>query len=416
MYSALERWIFLRSSAGGKLGRDITSSSASVVSQAIGTVFAHLGGRRNWRTLTSEKLSDWMYGYIDHIDATTYIKELTPQGPDIGDQCFAAARIMAALGLFEASLAYEKRGIQFLHRGHLWGRNPSHRLRKVQSAIHRADRDEAIEAVRQFLAHHDSPEKLTFSVLDLLNYVNVWAQSSNSKIESRMIRENPPWSNYVCGRKIVVYGPGTIDPTAPAVPLSDVVARIAGPGSYSWQSEGDLAQGRADVVYMIPETLEALGPTPDERREKVGHFDFLCIKRGEAPYLHNSRKVEAGSRLFLRGHPNMVPLAVIDLLRTPGTNVRVMGSDFFASGSSYRPGSIRTTPEGRPQTNQGSSGNRYDRSTLMASHNAFQNRRLVKNLLDSGRVTGDDAFLEACSLSDLDYARRLDLHYGQHKL
>jgi hypothetical protein len=28
----------------------------------------------------------------------------------------------------------------------------------------------------------------------------------------------------------------------------------------------------------------------------------------------------------------MVPLAVIDLLRTPGTSVRVIGSDFFASG------------------------------------------------------------------------------------
>ena len=363
-----------------------------------------------------KKLIDWVHGNVDHSGATTFIKEVTPHGPGIGEQCFAAARIMAALGLFEASLAYEERGIQLLHRGHLWGRNPSHRLRMVQSAIHRADLDGATEGVRQFLAHYDSPEKLTFSVLDLLHYVDVWANSSNSNIQRRLILENPSWSDYIGGKKIVVYGPGNIDPTAPAIAVSDVVARIAGPGSYSWQSEGDLAQGRTDVVYMIPETLEALGPTPEERREKVGHFDFLCIKRGEAPYLPNSRKVQAGSRLFLRGHPNMVPLAVIDLLRAPGTSVRVIGSDFFASGSSYRPDSIRTTPEGRPQTNQGSSGNRYDRSTLMASHNAFQNRRLVKNLLDSGRVTGDDAFLEACSLSDLDYARRLDLHYGQHRL
>ena len=363
-----------------------------------------------------KKLIDWVHGNVDHSGATTFIKELTPHGPGIGEQCFAAARIMAALGLFEASLAYEERGIQFLHRGHLWGRNPSHRLRMVQSAIHRADLDGATEGVRQFLAHHDSPEKLTFSVLDLLHYVDVWASTSNSKIQRRLILENPSWSDYIGGKKIVVYGPGSIDPTAPAIAVSDVVARIAGPGSYSWQSEGDLAQGRTDVVYMIPETLEALGPTPEERREKVGHFDFVCIKRGEAPYLPKSRKVQAGSRLFLRGHPNMVPLAVIDLLRTPGTSVRVIGSDFFASGSSYRPDSIRTTPEGRPQSNQGSSGNQFDRSTLMASHNAFQNRRLVKNLLDSGRVTGDDAFLEACSLSDLDYAKRLDLHYGQHRL
>ena len=416
MNSALRRWIFLRASAGEKFGRDITSAGPEKISLAVAAGFANLGGRQSWRIIVVKKLIDWVHGNVDHSEATTFIKNLTPHGPDIGDQCFAAARIIAALGLFEASLAYEERGIEFLYRGHLWVRNSSHRLRKVQSAIHRANRDDAIEAVRQFLAHHDSPERLPFSVLDLLHYVDVWANTSNNKIESRMILENPPWSNYVCGRKIVVVGPGTIDPTAPEIAASDVVARIAGPSSFSWQSQGDWAQGRADVVYVIPETLETLGPTPEERREEVGHFDFLCIKRGEAPYLPNYRKVEAGSRLFLRGHPNMVPLAIIDLLRTPGTNVQVIGSDFFASGSSYRPDSVRTTPEGRPQTNQGSTGSLYDRSTLMASHNPFQNRRLVKNLIDSGRVTGDDAFLDACSLSDLDYAKRLDLHYGQHKI
>ena len=413
---AIRRAVFIRSSAREKFGRDITSASPSMISHAIGTVFAHIGGRRSWRTLVGAKLIDWVHGNVDHNAATKFVKELTPNGPEIGEQCFVAARMMAALGLFEASLACEERGIQFLHRGHLWGQNSSHRLRKVQSAIHRADRDGAVECVRQFLTHHDSPEKLTFSVLDLLHYVNVWANSINSTIQSQIILDNPSWSNYIGDKKIVVYGPVNIDPAAPAIAASDLVARIAGPGSYSWQSEADLAEGRANVVYAIPETLEALGPTPEERREKVGHFDYVCIKRREAPYLPNSRKVEAGSRLFVRGHPNMVPLAVIDLLRTPGTSVRVIGSDFFASGSSYRPDSIRTTPDGRPQTNQGSSGNRYDRSTLMASHNAFQNRRLIKNLLDSGRVTGDDAFLEACSLSDLDYARRLDLHYGQHRL
>jgi len=412
----LRRWVFIRSSAGEKFGRDITSSSPSVIAGAVRASFAHLGGHRRWRILVVEKLNDWVFGNVDHTEVTRFLKEIEPNGAGTWDQCFAAARIMAALGLFEASLAYEERGIQFLDRGNLWGTSRSGELRKIQSAIHRADLDGAIGGVRQFLAHHDSPEKLTFSVLDLLHYVDVWANSSNSKIQSRLIQENPSWSDYISDKKIALYGPGNVDPATPTIAASEVVARIAGPGSYSWKSKGDLAKGRANVVYVIPETLKALGPNPEERRKTVGHFDFLCIKRGEAPYLPNSRKVEAGSRLFLRGHPNMVPLAVIDLLRAPGTSVRVIGSDFFASGSSYRPDSIRTTPEGQPQTNQGSTGNRYDRSTLMASHNAFQNRRLVKNLLDSGRVTGDDAFLEACSLSDLDYARRLDLHYGQHRL
>jgi len=412
----VRRWVFIRSSNGAKFGRDITSSSPPVIARAVRAGFAHLGGHRRWRILVVEKLIDWVHGNADHIEVTRFFKEIEPRGPETGEQCFAAARIMAALGLFEASLTYEERGIQFLNHGRLWGTSGSRELRKIQSAIHRADIDAAIGGVRQFLAHHDSPEKLAFSVLDLLHYVDVWANSSNGQILSRQIQGNPSWSDYISDKKIVLYGPGNIDPATPTIAASEVVARIAGPGSYSWKSKGDLANGRADVVYLIPETLKGLGPTAEERRKKVGHFDFLCIKRGEAPYLPNSRKVEAGSRLFLRGHPNMVPLAVIDLLRAPGTCVRVIGSDFFASGSSYRPDSVRTTPEGRPQTIQGSSGNRYDRSTLMASHNAFQNRRLIKNLLDSGRVSGDDAFMEACSLSDLDYARRLDLHYGQQRI
>jgi hypothetical protein len=416
MYSAFRRWIFLQSPAGKKFGRNITSSNPSIIPHAVKERFFHLGGSNSWRTRTSEKLIAWVAGEDTHAETTAFITKLAPDGPVIGDQCFAAAQILAALGLFEASLTYEQRGIRYLHRGHLNTRNPSHLLRRLQSAIHRGDKKDAREALADFRENITATETLAISILDLLHYVDLWTGRNTDEFCNHIALENPKWSDYIDSKDIVVYGPGTIDPTMPAISQSEIVARIAGPGSFSWTSNTDLANGRADIVYVIPSTLESLARTPQELADKVGHFDFLCIKRGEASYLRNSRKVEAGSRLFLRGHPNMVPLAVIDLLRVPGTKVRVIGSDFFASSSSYRPDSIRTTPDGRPQTNQGSTGNSYDRCTLMASHNAFQNRRLVKNLVDSGSVSGDKAFLEACSLSDLDYARRLDLHYGQNRL
>jgi hypothetical protein len=387
-----------------------------VISSAITSIFSHLGGRRSWRIIVSEKLADWVHSSVGHTETSTVIKEIELQGPEIPEQCFAAANVMAALGLFEASLAYEARGIALSHRGQLGRWTKSYLLREVQSAIHLGNRHRAAEVAQQLRARGQSPEKLPFSVLDVLHYVNVWNDISDKEIQRRMSVENPPWSDYVGGRNIVVYGPGNVHPNTPRIASSEVVVRIIGPGSYSWDHEGDLAKGRAEIAYVNPETVVAIGSSNHERVEMLGRFNFLCVKRGEALGLANSRKVEAGSRLFLRGHPNMVPLAVIDLLRIPGTNIRVIGSDFFASGSSYRPDSIRTKSDGRPHTQQGSTGNRFDRSTLIASHNAFQNRRLVKNLLDSGRVTGDEAFLEACRFSDLDYARRLDLHYGQHKL
>ena len=416
MYLALRRSIDFRTRVREKFGRAITSADATIIARAVELRFARLGGRYSWRNLVVKGLIDWVHWNIEHAELTNLLRELAPHGPRIGYQSLAAGNIMAALGLFEAALTYEERGIEFLHRGYFRGLSLPYRVQEIQSSIHRGDRDRAIDSVGSFRTRYEKPGKLSFSVLDLLNYVDVWAGRVHNQTAEEMILKDPAWSRYISGKQVVLYGPGNICPATPRITRSEVVARIAGPGSYSWPAEGDLAGGRADVVYLIPETLNSIGKTPQERINRVGHFDYLCIKRGEAPYLRNSRRVEAGARLFPRGHPNMTPLATIDLLRTPATSVRIIGSDFFASSSSYRADSIRTTPDGRPQTQQGSSGNLYDRCTLMASHNAFQNRRLIKNLLESGRITGDKAFLEACSLSDLDYARRLDLHYGQHRI
>lgn len=373
-------------------------------------------GRHRWGAQMSRRLVEWVQGQTDHRESTRSILELALDGPEISEQCFATSRILGALGLFEAALTYEERGLQCLHNGTIPLPLQTRRLREVQSAIHRGARVEAIAAVRQFRLRHKSEAKLPASVFDLLHYVDVWANLTEMDSFKKIERENPSWYRFVSDSEIALIGPGPIHYSTKRVEESAVVARVAGPGSYSWQSSGDIASGRTEIVYLNPETLVSLGSTEAKRHEKVKHFQFLCIKRGDAPYIQNSRRVSTGSRLFLRGHPNMIPLAILDLLRIPGSSVNVIASNFFASGHSYRSDSIRITPEGLPQSHQGSTGRRYDRSTLMASHNPFQNRRLVKNLLDSGRLTGDNAFLEACSLPDLEYARTLDLHYGIDKL
>jgi carbohydrate-selective porin OprB len=112
----------------------------------------------------------------------------------------------------------------------------------------------------------------------------------------------------------------------------------------------------------------------------------------------------------------MVPLICIDVIRLEGTTAYVAGSDFFASATAYREDSRRVTTDGARQTPQGSNGKRFDRTTLMASHNVFQNRRVVANLAEAGRISGDTDFSAACALTDLEYARRLDFLYGKHKI
>ena len=112
----------------------------------------------------------------------------------------------------------------------------------------------------------------------------------------------------------------------------------------------------------------------------------------------------------------MVPLVCIDALRVPEVKVSVLGSNFFASSIAYRQDSLRSNPDKSSQTSAGSSGRQFDRTTLMASHNAIQNRAVVKNLVTAGHITGDKEFLEAVNLSNLDYVRRLDEIYGQERV
>ena len=408
-----QRVAFSKTYVATKLGRAITSKPAEELSREIALRVNRLGGTRQWRKSSSAILSNWVLGRSGHADTTLKLLEEINDSSTRPEQLFVLSKVMCSIGLFEVGHIVEERAKGLL-RQELVHLPPSRAFTKLlQLAIHETDAEEATTQFENFANSLASASSLPGSSDQLLRYVSAWL-SLDHHILARMTLA--PWEEYVNGASVVIYGPGNVPSGTPGIKNSEIVARIAGPGSYSWEDRDDLARGRTNIVYLVPETLSAIGESNDHRAHIFGRYQFVCVKRGEAPYIGRSRRVEAASLLFVSGHPNMVPLAVIDILSIPGSTVRVIGSDFFASSSSYRSDSIRTTPDGRPQTNQGSSGNLYDRSTLMASHNAFQNRRLVKNLLDSGRVTGDDEFLEACSLSDLDYAKRLDLHYGQHRL
>jgi len=276
----------------------------------------------------------------------------------------------------------------------------------------------ATEFSRRLTVSLSGESSVPFGIRDLMNYVHVWAGKPTSLelTRSRNIEQEDRWERIIRNQQVVIYGPGTVDPTHRRFTDGELIARIAGPGSYKWQDATDLAGGKADLVYLIPETLESIVSSDSQSQAILEAYGMICVKKSMPLYLPNARQVEPGSRLYLRGHPNMVPLICVDLIRAPGTTGYVVGSDFFSSQSSYRPESRRVNRLGVHQTAQGSSGRRFDRTTLMASHNAFQNRRIVLNLVDSGRISGDDNFLSACALSDLDYARRLDFFYGQHRI
>lgn len=88
----------------------------------------------------------------------------------------------------------------------------------------------------------------------------------------------------------------------------------------------------------------------------------------------------------------------------------------FVSPVAYREDSRRVTRSGSRQTEQGSTGNAYERCALFASNNVFQNRRIISNLVHADRVSGDKNFVGARLFSDEGYAKRLGLFYGQNRI
>jgi hypothetical protein len=360
----------------------------------------------------------WIRDEQDHSDTTATLCAIEPEPNWIPEQAFVIAQLCAALGLFEVALGFEQWALRRIRQVHKRPRSPYDLIELTQVAVHSADLDTAAEFSRRLTVALAGQTSVPFSILDLLNYVGVWGGEPSSLAPP--VRKSGGrarlWERMIQNQPVVVYGPGAASQTHRRFSESELIARIAGPGSYTWADPSDLAGGRTDIMYLIPETLETIASADSKYSELLKRYPMVCVKKSLPFEIPNARRVETGSRLFLRGHPNMVPLICLDLIRVPGATGYVVASDFFSSASSYRPESRRVGELGVPQTAQGSSGKRFDRTTLMASHNAFQNRRVVLNLVESGRISGDDSFLRACEFSDLDYARRLDFLYGQNKI
>lgn len=412
------RFLLRRSPAGQKLGRGLTSGPNDELIRHLEDVFRSLRVSAGWRKQFLTILGTWIADGQDHAKTSSALLGIQPERNWIPEKALVIAQVCATVGLFEVALAFEEWAADRIRQSHKSPRSPKDLIELIQVAIHSADLDAATEFAHRLTATLTGHTSVPFGIRDVLNYVRVWAGEPTSlePTGTDHAAQEAMWQRMIRDRQVVIYGPGTVSPTHRNFTRGELVARIAGPGSYTWHETNDLAQGRTDIVYLIPETLESIVSTNSDHRELLQRYGIVCVKKSLPLHLSNGRRVEPGSRLFLRGHPNMVPLICVDLIRVPGATGYVVGSDFFSSASSYRRESRRVTELGVPQSVQGSNGKRFDRTTLMASHNVFQNRRIVINLVESGRISGDDNFLSACALSDVDYAKRLDSLYGQHKI
>lgn len=401
-----------------KFGRNITSQDSDHIVRRITGLRPYLGRGKEWQRDFVHTLERWLSGAADYAEIDHQLVSLSETHQGTRAQTFFAAQVAGALGYFSASLRFEKLALDRAIKLQMGRSRLTQALSALQVAIHRGDSELALGVMATLQQHLHGSKNIPESVREIVQYVQAWVGTESPEKNQIEFSDqaNGRWLETISHQSLVVYGPGRTDDTEGTIPPEKLVIRVAGPGSFQWGATSDLAGGRTDIVYMNPELLTSILEGGKQNADILGDYSFVCVKRHQTSILPNARRVDSGGRLFLRGHPNMIPLIIVDLIKIPGTQVHVIGSDFFASPLAYRLDSLRATPIGSKQTEQGSTGNLYDRCTLFASHNVFQNRRLVANLVASGRISGDANFMEACRISDEEYAHRLDLNYGQHRI
>lgn len=264
------------------------------------------------------------------------------------------------------------------------------RLKAVLAALYRQDVTTAT-AHWQHLGHIAAPKGETGSTFRAVaSYMAVLADEGLNSIDNR-------WLNQLSSTQILLVGPCNGRATAKTGQWVAQIVRIAGTTDFY-----NFAPADRTILYANGETdawLSAQNANELEARfAKAGWF--VTKKQGSTLTFENLRKPDPSlSFLHLTGHPNMVPLMCMDLLANPGATVHVIGANFYASQEMALTSTSGSTSE-------------FHHCGTLASHNPFENRALVANLVGAGRVDGDASFADALGLGDLEYARVLDQYYG----
>jgi len=352
-------------------------------------------------------LADWVTGEVSKQEASAYLGDCIDSLPSqlSAFETFRLSRLTGALGLFSPSLALEKIGRARARRWSdlsITARTPVKRLRSHFFDALPGSFREDFDKFELKLAHKILPGG---SLATLRGYaqallgLQIPPEFAKSSITDK-------WARDLSNKKILVVGPGILESTALDHSQFDFVVRTLGNGGIDWNSPADPANGRADLLYLNAENEDHFLTIINGDKRLRSQVRWVNIKRGATENSsYNIRRVDSGGELFHRGHANLVPLICADLAQIPGTSVHVIGASFFASATAYR-----SSPG---KTNLLSiSANRFDRSTVISSHNPFQNLAIVRNLFNAGIVSGDITFEEICNLTEEEYSSRLDSIYG----
>ncbi|TBN55955.1 hypothetical protein EYE40_00270 [Glaciihabitans arcticus] len=356
-----------------------------------------------WKDRAIRLLAARSASAVEHGPATTELLEiiagLTPRRQS-ANKYFALARATSAIGLFEASYGFTELAYDRVDRDARMRPDLRNRLKSVLVALHRQDRDLAIER----WAPLEGASPTAASTLRLHRaigrYMSVWAPDVFGPSPVRPGSDR--WRSDLAGKKLVMVGPAPTEIDYSDLTAFDYVVRILrGP---SLHLPAVVPPPGREILYSATGWYKTFA-TYDaaELEHRFGSFVHFVVK-GRPPSLAaplaNMRVTDNDYRLlFFHGSPNMVPVAAFDILEAGDVSLHVVGTNFYASKEPYAPGSVNGL-------------HRYEMTRSLANHNPLENRAFVANLVTSGAITGDQQLTEVVRLSDLEYLRILDEHFG----
>jgi hypothetical protein len=415
--------VFLRSARSlafrrGTISRLVTKGPSGVfrtqISQSL--IGRHPSPRfRRWMGKAVDILTSWHAAELTHSAATSLLGTLLSERPPRGlrwDDYLELSRQAMRVGLYHASLEFQEAGWSSLNDAMGTKNDTVSSIFQLRALIYRGRLEEASNRA-QSLARRRLVPTVRGELDELRSYLVHcgYGQESTTPHEGEGSFERK-WLARISGSNVLVYGPGATENLPSPTPLF-LVARVMGPSVYTWNSDDDLVGNKTDIVYSNPENLsQGFDSGSEDFRRVVSAFPFMCVKRGGRFLPPNARSLKGFGSLFQSGHPNMVPLIVLDVLASSGIP-HVIGSDFFTSAVAYRESDRRTVGWGSSavpdakQSAQGSAGGDFDRSSLMSSHNSIENWALMRNLHRAGSVSGDQSFED---VMEYDLSQLVDIY------
>ena len=377
-------------------------------------------GRRDWVAL-SEIARRRSELEIDHEVAASEVRNLA-ENQNFGSQwdsalCFDAVRLCQSVGLFVVSLEFHRRGL-VKFEGEVrkfWGTRKS--LGLAQIAIQTGNTELARECLARLSRDPLTPHLP--AVKTVAEYLAIWLDGKSGRDSGFSDAADEQFCSMVKGKSVHLVGPADSGEIESSKQTNSVTVGILRPTGTNEVSAGNTKVVVPTLAYSNSNTMDFLRTLDQVTfRKSLSAFSAVVFKSSVLGEIqkHSSTLTRVASPLwllFMYGHPNMVQVAAIDLLRFAPAALFVSGVNFFIGG--YREDqrwydhlrSVLTSASG-------SGGAGFEMCLNLSNHGAIENRNVLRNLRMHNRLVGDKSFESSLSLTTEQYLNALEMRYGRN--